>query len=286
MQIKEFARAKVNLTLSVLGRRPDGYHELSSIVAFGSLADIVILDVGQPPTVTVTGPFAKELGTEYLIANALRVLAERAPDLIVGSIHLDKRLPVAAGIGGGSADAAAVLRAVRRANSDNHRVNAVDWNAIAQSLGADVPICLANRLSHMRGLGEHVVTLPPLATPLHAVLVNPLTPAPSDKTARIFRELAAPAFQGTTAPAEKPASVSDLIARIVQTGNDLEPAACKVMPIVQDMLRELRAVPECRAAAMSGAGPSCFAIYDDATAAASQLRTRQPDWWIEPVTLS
>ena len=123
--ITEVARAKVNLTLEVLGQRRDGYHELASLVAFANLGDQLTFDVARPAGVSVDGPFAPTLAGENLIAVALRRLAEIEPRLKLGHVHLNKHLPVAAGIGGGSADAAAVIRAVRRANAD--LVDAVDW---------------------------------------------------------------------------------------------------------------------------------------------------------------
>ncbi len=160
MLIEELARAKVNLTLQVLGRRPDGYHALASVVAFASAADVVILEPGRPHAIDISGPFAPKLASEYLIARTLKTLQTRHPALTLGAIYLDKRLPVAAGIGGGSADAAAVLRAVRRANPELQA--AVDWHGIAATLGADVPVCLANELTFMTGIGDALHAMPQL----------------------------------------------------------------------------------------------------------------------------
>ncbi len=148
-KFKEFAPAKINLTLRVLGRRPDGYHELESLVAFADVGDWVTLDVSKPVGVTTSGPFAGSIAGANLVEVALRRLVIEAPQLRLGSVHLEKNLPVAAGIGGGSADAAAVIRAVKRANAE--QVETLDWNAFALRLGADVPVCLISRAAWMTG---------------------------------------------------------------------------------------------------------------------------------------
>jgi 4-diphosphocytidyl-2-C-methyl-D-erythritol kinase len=282
--IEELARAKVNLTLTITGRRADGYHELASVVAFASVADTVTLDTARPPAVEVRGPFASALASEYLIANTLRVLGERAPRLRQGAVLLDKRLPVAAGIGGGSADAAAVLRAVRAANPDV--ADDVDWPGIALRLGADVPVCLANRLSYVTGIGERVEALPDLA-PIMAVLVNPLVAVPADKTAQVFRALNAADLHRKDAPAPPELrDRTDVVRAIAEIGNALEGPAQRVLPVVGEVLADLRSLPGCAVAAMSGAGPTCFAIVTDAQSAAAALRAARPSWWAQAVTLS
>lgn len=285
MLIEERARAKVNLTLRILGRRADGYHALASVVAFASVCDLVTLTVGAEPGVTVTGPFAPQLPSEVLIGRTLELLATRAPALKLGAVRLEKRLPVAAGIGGGSADAAAVLRAVRRANPD--AAATVDWHGLATALGADVPVCLADVLSYMTGTGEVTQPMRPLPQPIAAVLANPCVPVPEDKTAQVFRALNATPV-ATRVPPVPPvmASMEEVIATVRTVGNDLEATARAVMPAVADVLAVMTAVRGCRVARMSGAGPTCFAIVDDAPAAAQALRAAHPGWWIEPVTLS
>jgi 4-diphosphocytidyl-2-C-methyl-D-erythritol kinase len=279
--IVELARAKVNLTLEILGRRQDGYHELASLVAFADLGDKLTLDPGAPVGVTVTGPFAPTIAGENLIAVTLRRLAEVEPRLTLGAVSLDKQLPVAAGIGGGSADAAAVLRAVRRANPG--LAAGIDWAKLAASIGADVVVCLADRTSWMTGIGEVVTPLRGWPT-LGAVLVNPLTPAPADKTAQVFRRLAAPAFE----PGDKrepPPSGVRAIDYLAAKGNALEPAAIAVMPITVALKSALLGLPGCRYAAVSGGGPTCFGIFDDPAAAAASLAGEEPSWWVRAVTL-
>jgi 4-diphosphocytidyl-2-C-methyl-D-erythritol kinase len=279
--ITELARAKVNLSLEILGRRTDGFHELASLVAFADIADIVRLDVGAAPVVTVTGPFAPTIAGENLIAVTLRRLAEAEPRLLVGAVELDKRLPVAAGIGGGSADAAAVLRAVRRANPE--LAAQVDWLKIAIGIGADVPVCFANRTAWMTGVGEIVTPQPGWPT-LGAVLVNPLVPAPVDKTAQVFRRLGArPLVSG--AHRLPPSSGEGAIDYLGSRGNNLERAAIAVMPIAAAVKSALLGIPGCRHAAVSGGGPTCFGIFDYPVEAAARLAAEEPGWWVQPVTL-
>ncbi len=279
--ITELARAKINLTLEILGRRPDGFHELASLVAFADCGDVVLLDTGAPPGVTVTGPFAPTIAGENLIEVTLRRLAAAEPRLRLGAVRLDKQLPVAAGIGGGSADAAAVLRAVRRANSE--LAATVDWQRIATGLGADVPVCLVNRTAWMTGIGEQVTALPGWPT-FGAVLVNPLVPAPADKTAQVFRRLAAPALSPGRR-CEPPSSGERAIDFLGSRGNELETAAMAVMPIAAAVKAALLGIPGCRHAAVSGSGPTCFGIFDYPIEAAARLAAEEPSWWVRPVTL-
>ena len=279
--ITEVARAKVNLTLEVLGRRPDGYHELASLVAFANLGDHLTLDVLRPVSVSVDGPFSPTLAGENLIEVAIRRLTDAEPRLKLGHVHLDKQLPVAAGIGGGSADAAAIIRAVRRANPD--LVDAVDWLKIAVGLGADVPVCVASQTAWMTGIGD--VVMPLRGWPvLHAVLVNPLVPAPSDKTAQVFRRLgAAPVIeQPQPKPPESGEAAIDFLA---SRGNALERAAMAVMPIAAAIKTALLGIPGCRYAAISGGGPTCFGIFDEPEVAASVLSRIEPTWWVRAVAL-
>ena len=279
--ITEVARAKVNLTLEVLGQRRDGYHELASLVAFANLGDQLTFDVARPAGVSVDGPFAPTLAGENLIAVALRRLAEIEPRLKLGHVHLNKQLPVAAGIGGGSADAAAVIRAVRRANAD--LVDAVDWLKIAVGLGADVPVCVASETAWMTGIGD--VVLPLRGWPvLHAVLVNPLVAAPSDKTAQVFRRLAAAPISGQPSP-KPPASGEAAIDFLASRGNALERPAMAVMPIAAAIKTALLGIPGCRYAAVSGGGPTCFGVFDEPEVAVHVLQKLEPTWWVRAVTL-
>ncbi len=281
----ELAPAKVNLTLEVLGKRPDGYHEIASLAAFArDAADHVTLDSLRPVAVEVSGPFGGSISGKNLIEVTLRRLADIEPRLRLGAVHLEKNLPVAAGIGGGSADAAAVLRAVRRANLE--LAPTLDWSRLAGTLGADVAVCLENRASWMTGTGDHiqaVVTLPPL----FAVLVNPLQPMPADKTARVFLALnAGPVTTATARPPPQPfATAADLIAFMILHGNALDAAARHVAPIIADVKEAIEAAPGCLHAAVSGGGPTCFGIFADHEAAAAVIKRGHPGWWVQPVVV-
>lgn len=280
--IVEIARAKVNLTLEVLGRRPDGYHELASLVGFANVGDEIALDVGQPVGVTVSGPFAPTLAGENLVVVALRRLAEADSRLQLGRVHLAKNLPVAAGIGGGSADAAAVLRAVSRANA---AIAAdVDWLGIAATLGADVPVCVGSATTWMTGIGEKLEAVNGWPR-MRAVLVNPLASAPVDKTAQVFRRLAAKALDGGVAPPAPPATTVDPLVFMMARGNTLEAPAMAVMPVAANVKAALLATAHCRYAAVSGGGPTCFGVFDDAEAAAKAIKQRHPAWWVQAVVL-
>jgi 4-diphosphocytidyl-2-C-methyl-D-erythritol kinase len=287
--VTEYAPAKVNLTLEVLGKRADGYHELSSLVAFTTgLGDVVILDTAKPVGVSVSGPFATSIAGANLIETTLRLIEMAAPDLQCGAVHLEKNLPVAAGIGGGSSDAAAVIRAVRTVNGAD--AEAVDWQALALRLGADVPVCLASQLSWMTGLGERVRPLPAdIALP--AVIVNPLVPVPADKTAQVFRALRAgplPEGYGSGEHAQGPLAGDQIIDAVMRGTNKLEAPALTIVPEIKAVLTALAKRPGCRLARMSGGGPTCFALFGDdaeAQAAAAQLSAGHPDWWVRATVL-
>jgi 4-diphosphocytidyl-2-C-methyl-D-erythritol kinase len=288
-EIIETAPAKVNLTLKVRGRRSDGYHLLESLIVFAQGAgDVVRLLPDEPISLRVAGPFAGAIVGENLIERTLARLAAAQPRLRLGAVVLEKRLPVASGVGGGSADAAAVLRAVRRANPDF--ADSVDWHGLAAALGADVPVCLSCEPSIVWGAGENVGAVTGLPR-LPAVLANPLAPVPVDKTARVFRELAAPAaLSDPVAPAALPAfpDAQALIAHIAEESNDLVRAAKAVVPEIEGVETALRSLPGCRYVGLSGAGPTLFAIFDtqdEAQGAQAELVRGKPDWWTEAAIL-
>lgn len=290
------ARAKVNLTLDVLGRRADGYHELHSLVAFAATGDLLTLVPEQHLSLTIDGPEAAGLapGRDNLVLRAALALAAETGPLRWGAFHLVKRLPVASGIGGGSADAAAALRLLARANAIAQDDPAL--LRVAAGIGADVPVCLASRARLMAGIGERLG--PPLRLPpLFALLVNPHVPV---ETAAVFRTLglqtgqaveAGPAGLGhsaaASAAAEAPTS-AELLRRLADSGNALESPAMRVAPVIASVLSQLRALPGCRLARMSGSGATCFALFDDCRASAAAgrvLKSLRPDWWIKPTLL-
>jgi 4-diphosphocytidyl-2-C-methyl-D-erythritol kinase len=283
--LTEIARAKVNLTLRVLGRRPDGYHELESLVAFADVGDGIDFFPGAPAAVTVHGSFAEGITGANIAALALQKAAAAVPGIELGAVAIDKRLPVAAGLGGGSADAAAVLRAIRRANPS--REAGIDWRAIAASLGADVPVCLLSAAQFMWGTGHDTATVPALPV-LPAILVNPGVPL---ATAAVFRALAASPAPSAPAVPLPPGPFRDVAAVVTYMGdhaNDLEPVATALCPPVGTVLATLRALSGVRIARMSGSGPTCFALFDataDAADAARRVGDREPGWWVAATTL-
>lgn len=288
MMFTERAPAKINLSLHVVRRRPDGYHDLESLVAFAGSGDVLTLVPGEQLTLTVAGPTAGAAGPDgdNLVLRAARALAERVGGLRTGAFHLIKRLPVAAGIGGGSSDAAAALRLLATANGlsrDDPRLYAA-----AQATGADVPVCLAPRARMMRGIGEQLG--PPVALPaLAAVLVNPgigletrhvfgrLGLVPGDAPGRAIH----PPVPGTVAAAA-------LVDLLRATRNDMEAAAGALVPAIAHVLDALGAITGCRLARMSGSGTTCFALFGDcreASRAARLLRRDHPGWWVKSTVL-
>ena len=283
--ITERARAKVNLTLRVLGRRADGYHLLESLIVFADAGDVVTFEPGLAPATEMTGPYAAAIAGNNLVDTALAALAAADPALTLGRVRVDKQLPIAAGIGGGSADAAAVLRAARRINP----VSGVDWHSLAAALGADVPVCLADRSSLVWGVGEHVEPAEGLPR-LDAVLVCPRSAAPFGKTRSVFGQLAVGAAEKASRPKPLPAfsGARALIDYMRGVGNDLRTAARTVLPDSAAAEAALNAEDECLYVSLSGAGPTSFGLFPDgahAAAAAERLRARHPQWWIIATTL-
>jgi 4-diphosphocytidyl-2-C-methyl-D-erythritol kinase len=284
MSVRELAFAKINLTLSVLGRRPDGYHELQSLVTFAGVHDVVSLEPGADGSVTVAGPFARYIGGENLLIRALALLREADPGLRLGSVRLDKHLPVAAGIGGGSADGAALLRAARRANCG--RAADIPWLQVAARLGADVTVCLHGQPSLICGNGERVV--PVLRLPqVAAVLVNPGQPLPTERVFAALQAAPAPSC-GPSKPSIALASLDGLLSYMRAHGNDLERPAIDLLPVIGDLKSALQAQPDCRIAAMSGSGPTCFGVFSgasEARRAADRIANARADWWVRSTSL-
>lgn len=282
------APAKVNLTLHVIGRRPDGYHELESLVVFAGVSDRLTLTPGLPLGLVVEGPTAAlaGLGADNLVLKAARHLAQRVDGLEVGRFRLAKRLPVAAGLGGGSSDAAAALRLLACLN--RLPLDHPSLQAAARATGADVPVCLVGSASMMRGIGERLEPVQDLA-PLFAVLVNPRVPV---ETRPVFERLGLSPGQGL-ARAGHPSKTSglirdDLLDRLRQARNDLEAPAIEVAPVIGEALAVLAAERECRLARMSGSGATVFGLFDDCRAAAraaGSLRRAKPGWWIKATVL-
>ena len=280
--LSEKAFAKINLTLRVLGRRADGYHELESLVAFADVADALTLEPGSTDGLEMSGPFAGKSGPvdDNLVLKSLAELRRRIPGLKGGRFRLEKNLPVAAGIGGGSADAAAALRLLARANGialDDSRLMAA-----AQAVGADVPVCLDSRPRIMRGIGE-VLSEPLDLPPIPAVLVNP-------GVALVTREVFGK-FKGAHAGpglAGVPTKTGALIELLKQQDNDLTVAATACAPVVGEVLAALRSAPGSALARMSGSGATCFALFgsrEEAAAAAQRLAGERKNWWVQAAAI-
>jgi 4-diphosphocytidyl-2-C-methyl-D-erythritol kinase len=293
MPFSELARAKVNLTLTVLGRRLDGYHDIASLVAFADVGDSVTLHLGPDRRVMVCGPLASAIEGPNLLDRVLDLLWRLQPDLQLGTVELEKSLPVAAGLGGGSADAAALLRAVRRANPTH--AASIDWHSLAARLGADIPVCLAGKPAVMTGIGDRVEPLAPslVLAPLACVLVNPRVPLPTPRVFTAFDASADPALhpharRGSDAQSATFFDVASLLTYMRDRGNDLEPAATSLLPVIAEIKAALGAEPGCRIAAMSGSGPTCFGIFTDAQTAQAARRAilrSHPAWWVQTTHL-
>jgi 4-diphosphocytidyl-2-C-methyl-D-erythritol kinase len=282
--LAEDAPAKVNLTLRVLGRRADGYHEIESLVVFADCGDRLTFAPGAEHSLHVQGPSAAQAGavSDNLVLKASRALAARVSGLTLGAFTLDKNLPVAAGLGGGSADAAAALRLLARTNGLER--NDPRLYEAARVSGADVPVCLDPRPRVMRGIGEQLsapIDLPPLA----AVLVNPGVAVP---TKDVFAKWSPAADPAALLDASALAKADALLPLLIKQPNDLEAPAIALAPAIADVLAGLRALPDCRLARMSGLGATCFGLFgsaSDATAAADTLRAKHPGWWLCATTL-
>ena len=274
-RLTEAAPAKVNLYLHVTGRRDDGYHLLDSLVAFAEIGDTLSAEPADTLSLQVVGPFAAELAAEAdnLVLRAARALAAEAGVSSGAHLVLEKHLPVAAGIGGGSADAAAALRLLCRLWRSSLQQAVLD--RLAAGLGADVPVCLAGRTVRMSGIGERLEAAPALP-PCGIVLVNP---GIAVATAEVFRMRRGAWSQ----PAMLPSGWNDVAAMagdLARLRNDLEPAAIALRPVIGCVLAELAATPGCKLARMSGSGATCFGLYADAASARQALgHLERPGWW-------
>ncbi|MCZ0813890.1 MAG: 4-(cytidine 5'-diphospho)-2-C-methyl-D-erythritol kinase [Pseudomonadota bacterium] len=272
--IEAFAPAKINLTLHVTGRRDNGYHELDSLVVFADIGDRIEIELAETSELTVEGPMAKDVPEDdgNLVMRAARLMGLDA------RIRLQKFLPNAAGLGGGSSDAAAVLRALSQ-------LSGYPVPKDALSLGADVPACLSARGVRMRGIGEDITPVMGLPA-LHAVLINPAAPVP---TKDVFARLETPA--NAPMPDDLPLlrDPGDAVAWLRSMRNDLEAPAQSLQPVIGQVLETLSATPGCQLARMSGSGATCFGIYfgaETAASAAGRLREGFPGWWVAATRLN
>jgi len=281
MLVSERAYAKINLALHITGRRADGYHELDSIVAFADVADVLTMTPADRVSLDITGPFASELHHDDTnsVLSAWRLLddfsRQRGAALAPVKFRLEKNLPVASGIGGGSADAAAALRGLIRLFDVS--ISGQDLNKLALQLGADVPVCLLQQSSRMRGIGEMIE---PFASelPPAIVLANPRIPAP---TAKVFESLNLQCGQsfGT--------GIGNLH-DIQSWRNDLTAPAVTLVPEIADVIGSLIFQPGGVCSRMSGSGATCFGLFEsleNAQIAADAISEKHPHWWVAATTL-
>jgi 4-diphosphocytidyl-2-C-methyl-D-erythritol kinase len=272
------ARAKINLSLHVIGQRADGYHLLDSLVAFADLGDEITCQAASALSLRLGGPEAAELsaGEDNLVLRAARAMGAAKG----AAITLDKRLPLASGIGGGSADAAATLLALARL----WRLPLPEAGAVL-ALGADVPVCLYGQACRMAGVGEVITPLPNALPAAHLVLVNPRVEV---STPAVFKALSRK--DNAPMPQALPplSTVAALVAFLHQQRNDLEAPAMAQQPVIGTVKTALSGQSGCLLARMSGSGATCFGLFADpatAGAAAHALRARYPGWWVEAAPL-
>jgi 4-diphosphocytidyl-2-C-methyl-D-erythritol kinase len=280
--LREAARAKLNLTLEVLGHRADGYHELRSLVAFAAFGDELELVAGSDLSLAVEGPFADALVREScnLVIAAAEAVKRESPRLKLGTFRLTKNLPVAAGLGGGSADAAATLRLLGLANRGALDVELL--RRIAAELGSDVTVCLESKPALMTGRGEIVAAVEGLPT-CGVVLANPgVALAARD----VYAALKAPSLAEAARPSTPPSFAGifeGLIDYARSRDNDLQSSALRLAPSIASVLAALNELTGARLARLSGSGATCFALFateNEARQAASALQVSHPDWWI------
>jgi 4-diphosphocytidyl-2-C-methyl-D-erythritol kinase len=288
--VSEAARAKINLTLHVLRRRDDGFHMIESLVVFADVADRLNVDHSPHFDLTVTGPFADALGPVEgnIVLEAARVLAHGVGGVPPGAtLMLEKNLPVASGIGGGSADAAACIRALLKLN--RVKVGEIALAQIGAGLGADVNACLASRPAVITGVGNVVEPAPRLPR-VHAVLVNP---GVALSTPAVYHTLdLEPGAESPGAAVPLPddgfRTVEDLAEYLHSTRNDLRIPALRILPVIADVETALAAMPGCRFARMSGSGATCFGLFASRAEAhdgAQWLAADHPDWWVRATML-
>jgi 4-diphosphocytidyl-2-C-methyl-D-erythritol kinase len=280
------APAKINLTLRVIGRRADGYHELESLVAFAGLCDWLAFEPGGDLILEVLGPRAREAGPldENLVVRAAHSLATNIPGLRLGRLGLIKRLPAAAGLGGGSADAAAALRLLAEEAGlpvDDPRVR-----ASARATGADVLACLSPQARIIRGIGDKLG--PAIRLPnIFAVLVNPQIQAPTSKVFAAFDLAPVSSFETRSFPTVESGATA-VLDFLSLSRNDLQAAAIRVVPPIASVLKRLSQIPQARVTGMSGSGATCFALFSDRRSAATTRRivaAENPGWWVEATGL-
>lgn len=272
------APAKINLYLHVVGRRANGYHELDSLIAFTDEFDVLTLEPSDGLTLEIEGTFAPRLpaSDDNLVLKAARALGEAAGIKPLAHIRLKKELPVAAGLGSGSADAAAALRGLAQLwNVDTTKINLKE---VGLSLGTDIPACLVSDTVHVAGVGEHLEAGPTLPD-AGIVLVNPgVTLA----TPSVF-EARRGGFSPEAPMIKSPKNLTEFVQELDDRTNDLTEPALRLAPVIREVLSALERTPGCRLVRLSGSGATCFGLFDDPDAAEAAAATIDVDgWWVRP----
>lgn len=270
--IKVIAHAKVNLTLHVVGQRANGYHELQSLVCLTEFGDQIHLTPDVDFSFQVTGPYAAGIPVDdrNLVVQAAKFMAQKHSKPLDCQIILEKNLPMASGIGGGSSDAAAVMRAL----SQYWSVPMPNVDEL-MALGADIPVCMTTGLTLMEGAGEDVLQLS-TAPNWGVVLVNPNVGVSTPAVFNALNSKHNPPMQGVAGNCVDIAWLGD-------QRNDLEAPAMAMVPEVATVVDAISAAPQCQVARMSGSGATCFGLFADvmhAKAAASYLQKAHPNWWV------
>lgn len=285
MLLSALARAKINLALHVTGVREDGYHLLSSLVAFADVGDVVEAQPAADLSLCITGNFAAELvenAHDNLMLKVARLLQRHTLTTQGAALHLHKHLPVASGMGGGSADAASTAKLL--AKLWNLEISEAELARLLLPLGADIPVCLLQKPVHMGGIGEIISSIPPIP-PIGLVLVNPLVQV---STASIFRQYDAMGKWESSIllplPASATATVHGWIDFLKTCHNSLQATAVSQAPVIAEVLVALEAQPECLLARMSGSGATCFglcATQAEAERVQKRLSHFAPHWWVQ-----
>ncbi len=285
MTARELAKAKLNLTLKVIGRRTDGFHELESLVAFTALGDEVELEADREFGLSIDGPFAAALSGQNLIEAAAATVKAAVPTFKLGYFRLHKVLPVAAGLGGGSADAAASLRLLAEANPGMIGPRAL--REVASRLGSDMRACLESRPVLMTGLGD-VITPVKNMPACGVVLANPGTKLETKAVYEALKAAPVPAQLPRPQSLDFAGSFEALIDYASARDNDLEPVALDLEPAIGEVLDLLSRLKGARLVRLSGSGPTCFALFPseyEAKRAGAELAASRPEWWVAPSTL-
>ncbi|MBL4720591.1 MAG: 4-(cytidine 5'-diphospho)-2-C-methyl-D-erythritol kinase [Alphaproteobacteria bacterium] len=276
------APAKVNLYLTITGRRADGLHLIDSLVAFTTLGDELRITPGERLDVTCTGPFSANMPLPYknLVYLAAQQLADAAGVSARADIAITKNLPIAAGIGGGSSDAAATLRTLVKAWGLSDK--GVDLDKIGLTLGSDLPVCILGETSYAGGIGE-VLTPGPKLPNAGLLLVNP---GVGLVTSSVYG-----ARKGGFSPVNRfksdPQDAAELAAMLEDRENDLTRPAIRLCPVIRDVLSALNKAPGCHLGRMTGSGATCFGIFDDRAAAeAAKASVAREGWWVEATEIA